>query len=449
GLIVLDHNVSYYLKPPANTTSEAHALFRAKDLLVKGGTCQQGDLLPNSVADVTGIFHPLKRFRAQKQNLGVTKQRILEIANYVDKPPTLSGSSLSVLQVPEHQSGPDWPGSLDGPRQVHGERGLPRHPRLLSPVEEEAAAWSALRNMTAQLLTGITFRGTTIGMAPLEGMCSVENSGGVSMDHSELPIGAAATMAHEIGHNFGMSHDAEGCCVEATASQGGCVMAAATGHPFPRVFSSCSRSQLESYFQKGGGVCLFNLPDTKDLVVGKKCGNGFLEEGEECDCGEAELKTAGIMCREPAGTCDLPEYCTGASPYCPANVYLLDGSTYYEAILTALVVVFLLVMLCLLLGLYACYRRQNSLLHKWAKGFRKRTKTWSGRANPQPRPPYKPLPKTLLAKDVTSSPSSPLLVMVPPTSSKPAGIGASNHLSKPLKPLPGLKVQPASFAFKK
>ncbi|XP_026579726.1 proline-rich extensin-like protein EPR1 [Pseudonaja textilis] len=75
--------------------------------------------------------------------------------------------------------------------------------------------------------------------------------------------------------------------------------------------------------------------------------------------------------------------------------------------------------------------------------------------NPQARPPYKPLPKTLLAKDVASSPSPPLLVMVPPTSSKPAGIGASNHLSKPLKPvapqrpLPGLKVQPALFAFKK
>ncbi|TNN35951.1 Disintegrin and metalloproteinase domain-containing protein 19 [Liparis tanakae] len=125
-------------------------------------------------------------------------------------------------------------------------------------------------------------------------------------------------MAHEIGHNFGMSHDHDGCCVEASAEQGGCVMAAATGR--------CSKRDLDSYFQKGGGMCLFNMPDMKDLVGGKKCGNGFVEDGEECDCGEADLKQAGTLCRGPAGACDLPEYCTGASPYCPANVYLLDGS---------------------------------------------------------------------------------------------------------------------------
>ena len=40
-----------------------------------------------------------------------------------------------------------------------------------------------------------------------------------------------------------------------------------------------------------------------------------------------QLKQAGTMCRGPAGACDLPEYCTGASPYCPSNVYLLDGSS--------------------------------------------------------------------------------------------------------------------------
>ncbi|KAH0615728.1 hypothetical protein JD844_026087 [Phrynosoma platyrhinos] len=260
-------------------------------------------------------------FTTQKQNLGRTKQRILEIANYVDKFYRSLDIKVALIGLEVWTERDQCTVSNDA------------HATLVSFLQWKKSLKSRKKHDNAQLLTGVPFKGTTIGMAPLEGMCSGENSGGVSMDHSELPIGAAATMAHEIGHNFGMSHDVEGCCVEATASQGGCVMAAATGYPFPKVFSSCSRRQLESYFQKGGGMCLFDMPDTKDLVMGKKCGNGFLEDGEECDCGEIELKTAGTMCREPAGSCDLPEYCTGASPYCPTNVYLLDGSTcsYGEA----------------------------------------------------------------------------------------------------------------------
>ncbi|KFZ50257.1 Disintegrin and metalloproteinase domain-containing protein 33, partial [Antrostomus carolinensis] len=372
GLIVLSSNTSYYLKPLGTPEMGHHVIHRAEHLPIRGGTCGHGDDFGSTIADIAQLFQPVhhraKRdawrtmkymelfivadhtlYRNQNLNLGHTKQRIVEIANYVDKFYRSLNIKVALIGLEVWTERDQCAVTSDA------------NATLWAFLQWKKALRSRKKHDNAQLLTGKTFRGTTIGMAPLEGMCSADNSGGVSVDHSEQPIGAAATMAHEIGHNFGMSHDSVGCCVEATPEQGGCVMAGATGHPFPRVFSSCSKRQLESYFQKGGGMCLFNLPDTKDLVVGRKCGNGFLEEGEDCDCGEVEectnpccnahnctlkvgaqcahgdccqnCKVAGTICREAAGSCDLPEYCTGASPYCPANVYLLDGSScaYGEA----------------------------------------------------------------------------------------------------------------------
>ncbi|NWY37375.1 ADA33 protein, partial [Sylvia atricapilla] len=368
GLIVLSSNTSYYLRPLGTPEPGLHLIQRAEHLPMPGGTCGHGQDLGGTMAAITQLFqqqHPRARrdawrtmkymelfivadhtlYRNQNLNLGHTKQRIVEIANYVDKFYRLLNIKVALIGLEVWTERDQCTVSSDA------------NATLWAFLQWKKSLRARKKHDNAQLLTGKTFGGTTIGMAPLEGMCSADNSGGVSVDHAEQPIGAAATMAHEIGHNFGMVHDTAGCCREATPEQGGCVMAAATGHPFPRVFSSCSRRQLENYFQKGGGMCLFNLPDTKDLVVARKCGNGFREEGEDCDCGEVEectnpccnahnctlkegaqcahgdcchsckLKAAGTMCREAAGSCDLPEFCTGASPYCPANVYLLDGSS--------------------------------------------------------------------------------------------------------------------------
>ncbi|KAK2505524.1 hypothetical protein MC885_019761 [Smutsia gigantea] len=293
------------------------------------------------------------QFLTQHRNLNHTKQRLLEVANYVDQ-------ILRTLDIQVALTGLEVWTEQDQSRITSDANAT-----LWAFLQWRRGLWARRPHDSAQLLTGRAFRGATVGLAPVEGMCRAESSGGVSRDHSELPIGAAATMAHEIGHSLSLSHDPDGCCEEAAEERGGCVMAAATGyrreprgagHPFPRVFSRCSRRQLRAFFRKGGGACLSNAPDSGLLVRRARCGNGFLEDGEECDCGagqecrdpcclahncslragaqctqgdcctRCQLKPPGTLCRRAAGDCDLPEFCTGASPYCPPDIYLLDGS---------------------------------------------------------------------------------------------------------------------------
>uniref|UniRef100_A0A8C1IB89 ADAM metallopeptidase domain 15 n=1 Tax=Cyprinus carpio TaxID=7962 RepID=A0A8C1IB89_CYPCA len=217
-----------------------------------------------------------------------------------------------------------------------------------------------LRHDNAQLIMGESFDGTTVGMASQSSMCSKDRSGGVNVDHLVSVLGVASTVAHELGHNLGMSHDTADrrCQCQNEPRLGGCIMEPSTGFMPGQLFSSCSEQDLSLSLLHGGGMCLFNVPQPESLLGGPRCGNLYVEKGEECDCGlldecndpccnastcklvpgaqcssdgicceNCKLHVAGSVCREPLGECDLPEYCTGTSPYCPPNVYLQNGES--------------------------------------------------------------------------------------------------------------------------
>ncbi|XP_025978185.1 zinc metalloproteinase-disintegrin-like NaMP isoform X1 [Dromaius novaehollandiae] len=207
------------------------------------------------------------------------------------------------------------------------------------------------RNDNAQLVTGLDFEGTTVGLAFLKSICSDVYSAGIIQDHSRNEIAVGATMAHEMGHNLGMSHDTSACTCDTKV----CIMTDTVSYITPQKFSSCSLQDFEKYMLSDMPKCLTNIPDISSIVAPAICGNSFVEKGEECDCGTPEectnaccdpetckltagsqcahgeccencqYKKPGAVCRTVKHDCDLAEMCTGFSEKCPADRFRVNG----------------------------------------------------------------------------------------------------------------------------
>lgn len=281
-----------------------------------------------------------------------TKSRILEVINHVDKlyRPLNIRVMLVGLEIWSYRDYIDV--------DINSETALDNF-----LIWRQADLLQRTKHDNAQFVTGKDFFGDTVGLANKFAMCT-ENSGGVNQDHHSNPIGLASTIAHEMGHNFGLSHDSAGCMCGPLYSSGNCVMADKLrigSLAFPELFSDCSVGQLAEFLERARPGCLLKpTSNTKIIAVGPLCGNAMLDPGEECDCGTVEecrnsccdastcrltegsqcahgqccdncqFKQAGSVCRKSASDCDLPEYCTGVSGYCPEDSFEMNGKPCYD-----------------------------------------------------------------------------------------------------------------------
>ncbi|XP_061197247.1 A disintegrin and metalloproteinase with thrombospondin motifs 6-like [Saccostrea echinata] len=150
----------------------------------------------------------------------------------------------------------------------------------------------------------------TLGLAPVNGMCGGDRSCSINED---IGLASAFTIAHEIGHNFGMQHDGSGnkCGVPGSNLTAGLMAAQLSKETKPFNWSSCSRDAITEFIDSEKSSCLDNSPvvrvkhtdhgvqkDKRDST--EQCKIQYGSQSRNC---KPELVCSGLWCLNDKGEC--------------------------------------------------------------------------------------------------------------------------------------------------
>ncbi|XP_034880226.1 A disintegrin and metalloproteinase with thrombospondin motifs 7 [Mirounga leonina] len=119
----------------------------------------------------------------------------------------------------------------------------------------------------------------TLGLSHVAGMCQPHRSCNINED-TGLPL--AFTVAHELGHSFGIQHDGSGNDCEPIGKRPFIMSPQLLYDTAPLTWSRCSREYITRFLDRGWGLCLDDSP-SKDVIDFPSVPPGVLYDvGHQC-----------------------------------------------------------------------------------------------------------------------------------------------------------------------
>ncbi|XP_037655171.1 A disintegrin and metalloproteinase with thrombospondin motifs 12 [Choloepus didactylus] len=128
----------------------------------------------------------------------------------------------------------------------------------LNPVHHDVAVLLTRKDICA----GVNRPCETLGLSHLSGMCQPHRSCNINED-SGLPL--AFTIAHELGHSFGIQHDGQENDCEPVGRHPYIMSRQLQYDPAPLTWSTCSKEYITRFLDRGWGSCLDDIPQKKGL----------------------------------------------------------------------------------------------------------------------------------------------------------------------------------------
>ncbi|XP_078658294.1 uncharacterized protein LOC144903755 [Branchiostoma floridae x Branchiostoma belcheri] len=247
-------------------------------------------------------------YNMMKQNISAVEDYAMEAVAVLDK--AYKPINFRVLLVGVKVLTEYWPG--EGPR--------PNYNDFLKPKVREYI-WNTIRPESPTFHTAVYIAGPPHWDAPYAGagmghLCKVNGMNDfpyvMAAEGNTRPANHywnAHELGHEFrnGHNFDPSDGGSSVCPAKRLFGTKCVMG---GNSYPTTFSSTFLDKIKATDYS----CMEDKPAQEDVF---KCGNGILDAGEECDCGNSQsCKTSDPCC--DGQICKLKQNaeCSSNSPCC-------------------------------------------------------------------------------------------------------------------------------------